>query len=68
MIGDGQPTAIAISDISLDLFVMPNLTPDVLDEDQVWALPIVQPLLGCLLVMETSRLRKLNSVEAGGIE
>ena len=51
-IGQGWPTAVAISNLSLDLLVVPDLTPDVLGEDQVWALSIIQPLLGCVLVME----------------
>ena len=54
MISQGWPPAVALSSLDLDLFVVSNLTPEVLGEDQVWALPIIQLLLGCLLVAETN--------------
>ena len=49
-----QPITLVVSDLSLSLTVVPDLTPDVLGEDQAWALPTIQPLLGCLLVRETN--------------
>ena len=45
VIREGQSQAVAVSDLGLGLFVVPNLTPDVLGEDQVWALSIIKPLL-----------------------
>ena len=50
----GLPITLIVSDLGLSLAVVPDLTPHVLGEDQVWALPIIQLLLGCLLVMETN--------------
>ena len=50
----GPPITLIVSDFDLSLAVVPYLTPDVLGEDQVCALSIIQLLLRCLLVMETS--------------
>ena len=50
----GLPITLVVSGLSPSLAVVPNLTPDVLGEGQVWAPPIVQQLPVSLLVVETS--------------
>ena len=52
--GVGPSITLIVSGLSLSLTTAPDLTPDGLDEGKVWALPIIQLLLGCLLVMETN--------------
>ena len=53
-IRQGQSTAVAIFDLSHNLFVVSDLAPDVLVEGKVWELHIIQPLLGCFLVLQTN--------------
>ena len=50
----GPPITLIISGLCPSLTVVPGLTPDVLGEGQVWAPPIMQQMLGSLLVMEMS--------------
>ena len=52
--GMGPPITLIVSAPSLSLTTVPDLAPDGLDEGQVWALPTIQLLLECLLVMETN--------------
>ena len=52
--GVGPPITLIAPSLDLSLTVVPDLTPGVLVGGQVWAPPIIQQLLGGLLVMETS--------------
>ena len=52
--GVGPPITLIASGLDLSLTVVPDFTFGVLAGDQVWAPPIIQQLLGGLLVMETS--------------
>ena len=50
----GPPMIFVAPALNLSLTVAPNLTPGVLVGGQVWKPPIIQQLLGSLLVMEMS--------------
>ena len=50
----GPPITPVAPGLDLSLAVVPNLVPGILVDSQVWAPPIIQQLLGGLLVMETS--------------
>ena len=52
--GVASPITLIAPDLNLSLTVAPNLAPGVLVSGQVWAPPIIQQLLGGLLVIETS--------------
>ena len=68
--GVGPPITLIAPSLNLSLVVVPNLTPGVLAGGQVWAPPIIQQLLGGLLVMEMSlddkNLTVLMQVEWNG--
>ena len=52
--GVGPPITLIALSLDLSLAVAPDLTPGVLVSGQVWALPIIQQMLGGLLFMEMS--------------
>ena len=68
VIGVGLPINLIAPSLNLDLTVAPGLVHDALALGQAWAPPIIQQLLGGLLVVETSLdYESWNGVHAGGM-